>query len=145
MVNPVKRSASGRLKDAMNLFFLMTGQDGAGEPFLRDAGPLVSRDAVEVFKDLPSFADRLRRPKDPSCVVVILGPSDEDLKRIAPLREYLKDSRILLVLRDQGEETMRLAHRILPTYITYFDNGTSGVVSVIRRVMKDTCIREGER
>ena len=129
----------------MNLFFLMTGQDGAGEPFLRDASPLVSREAVEVFKDLPSFAERLRRPKDPSCVVVILGPSDGDLKRIAPLREYLKDSRILFVLRDQSEETIGLAHRVLPTYITYFDNGTSGVVSVIKHIMKDACVREGER
>jgi hypothetical protein len=129
----------------MNLFFLMTGRDGAGEPFLRDASPLVSRDAVEVFKDLPSFAERLRRPKDPSCVVVILGPSDEELKRIAPLREYLRDSRILLVLRDQSQETIGLAHRVLPTYITYFDNGTSGVVSVIKHIMKDSCVREGER
>ncbi len=129
----------------MNLFFLMTGQDGQGEPFLRDASPLVPPGAVEVFRDLPSFAERLRRPKDPFSVVLVVGPSDEDLKKVAPLREYLKDSRIVLVLRDQSEKTISLAHRFLPTYITYLDNGTSGVVSVIKRVMKDTFVGEGER
>ncbi len=129
----------------MNLFFLMTGKDPGGERFLRDANPLVPPDAVEVYRDVASFADRLRRPKDPSCVVVILGPSDDDLKRIASLREFLKDSRILLVLDDQGEETISLAHRILPTYITYLDNGTAGVVSVIKQVMKDAGVRKGER
>ena len=129
----------------MNLFFLMTGKDPGSERFLRDANPLVPPDAVEVYRDVASFADRLRRPKDPSCVVVILGPSDDDLKRIASLREFLKDSRILLVLDDQGEETISLAHRILPTYITYLDNGTAGVVSVIKQVMKDAGVRKGER
>jgi len=129
----------------MNLFFLMTGRDAEGGQFLRDASRLVSRDAVEVFRDVGSFADRLRRPKDPLPVVVVLGPSDEDLKRIVPLREFLKDSRILLVLRGQNDETIRLAHRILPTYITYLDNGTGGVVSVIKQVMKDNCVTAGER
>jgi len=129
----------------MKLFFLMTGNDAGGEPFLRDASRLVSRDAVEVFRDVASFAERLRRPKDPFSVVIVLGPSDDDLKNVAPLREFLKDSRILLVLRDQSEETISLAHRVLPTYITYLDNGTAGVVSVIRQVMRDTCVREGDR
>lgn len=127
----------------MNLFFLMTGKDAGSDRFLRDARLLVSPAAVEIFTDVPCFAERLRRPKDPFSVVVILGPSDEDLKKVAPLREYLKDSRILLVLREQSEETIGLAHRILPTYITYLDNSTSGVVSVIKQVIKDTGVKAG--
>jgi hypothetical protein len=129
----------------MNLFFLMPGPDGGAERFLRDASPFVPQNALEVFRDVGGFAERLRRPKDPSSVVVVLGPSPEDLKRIAVLRDYLKDSRILLVLRDQSEETISLAHRVLPTYITYLDNSTAGIVSVLRQVMKDTGVGEEEK
>jgi len=121
----------------MNLFFLIGDKGGRGGRFLEDVIPLFPQDRLEVFVGLAGFAERIRKPRDPFGALVLLGPSHEDLRRVISLRDFLKDTRVLLVLGDQHEETISLAHKMLPTYISYLDNGTSGVVSVLRQLMKD--------
>ncbi len=128
----------------MNLFCLMTAKGGEGERFLQAASPLFSPDKVEVFRDVDSFAERLRKPRDPSCAVLAVGPSDADVRKIVSLRDFLKDGRILLVLGDQSEETISLVHKTLPTYISYLDNGTAGIVTVLKQVMKGSGVKEVE-
>jgi len=126
----------------MNLFVIVSGHNGEGEPYLRDISQLVPRDRLEVFLDVPSFAERLRRPKDPLTTLLLLRPSHEDLMKVVSLRDLLKDARILLVLDDQSEETISLAHKVRPTYISYVDNGTSGVVAVLKQLLRDVRARE---
>ena len=121
----------------MNLFFLRLRKDGDGGRFLRDVSPIVSPEDFEVFGDLASFHERLRKPRDPSSIMLILDPSYEDLRRVVALREFIKESKVLLVLRDQCAETISLAHKILPTYISYLDGGTSGLVAVLKQLMRD--------
>lgn len=127
----------------MNLFFLIAEPGGAGGRFLEDLTPLVPEDKLEVLSGVSALAERLRKPRDPCCVVLVLGPSHEDLKTLASLRDHLKEAKILLVLRDQGPETIALAHLIKPTYITDLDNGTSGLASVLKRLFQDSGRREG--
>jgi hypothetical protein len=74
--------------------------------------------------------------------VLAVGPSDGDMRRLVSLREYLKDARILLVLDDQSEEKIALVHKTLPTYISYLDNGTAGIVTVLKQVMKGSGVKE---
>jgi len=126
----------------MNLFVIVTGHNGEGEPYLRDIAQLVPRDHLEVFPDVPSFAERLSKPKDPLTTLLLLRPSHEDLMKVVSLRDFFKDARILLVLDDQSEETIALAHKVRPTYISYVDNGTSGVVAVLKQLLRDVRARE---
>lgn len=128
----------------MNLLCLMPGESGEEDRFVQAARPLFSPDKVEVFRDLDAFAARLHKPRDASCALLVVDPSDKDLERLAGLRIFLKDARILLVLADGREETIALAHRTLPTYISYLDNGTAGIVTVLKRIMRDAGVRAGE-
>lgn len=128
----------------MNLFVLIAEKGGTGGQFVADVTTLVPRDKLEILRGYPALAERLKRPRDPFLSVLVLGPSHEDLRRIVSLREYLKDARVLLVLGDESEETIALAHRLRPTYISDLDDGSSGVVSVLRRLMMDARAQEGE-
>jgi len=129
----------------MNLFVIVTGHNGGGEPYLRDIAQLVPPDHLEVFHDVPSFAERLRKPKDPLTTLLLLRPSHEDLKNLVALLDLLKDARILLVLDDQSDETIALAHKVRPTYISYVDNGTGGVIAVLKQLLRDVRAREAWR
>ncbi len=129
----------------MNLFVLIAEEGGTGGPFVEAVTPLVPKDKLEVLLGLPALAERLRKPHDPFCALLVLGPSHEDLRRIISLRDFLKDIRVLLVLGDESDETITLAHRVLPTYISELEDGTSGVVSVLKQLIKDARVREGER
>jgi hypothetical protein len=121
----------------MNLFFLIAeDSDGAG-PFLRSVLHLVPEDKLEVFDGFSEFSERLRRPRDLSSAVLVVGPSPDDLKKLVSLKNNLKDVKILLVMAESTPETIALAHRVMPTYISDIENGPTGVVSVLNRVLRD--------
>jgi hypothetical protein len=121
----------------MNVFVYMPRSGGKGDELLRELGPFVSQGSLEAFLNFSDFAARVRRPKDPLSIALVFDPGQEDLRGIASLRDFLKDTRTLLVLSDQQEETIALAHRIFPAYIAYLDNGISGTVSVLRQLIKN--------
>jgi len=115
----------------MNLFIYMSTPGDKGDELLKAVAPYVSRGSLDVFSDLRSFALRVRRPKDSFSIALIWNPSKEDLREIARMRDFLTGVRTLLVLPDQETETIALAHKIFPNYITYIDEGVSEVVSVL--------------
>jgi hypothetical protein len=120
----------------MNLFFYMPRPSEKGAQLLSAAAPFVSRGSLEVFRDLTSFAERVRRPKDPFSAALIFDPTREDLRGITSLRDFLKDTRTLLILPDEHEEMISLAHRIFPAYIAYTDNNIADIVSVLGQLVK---------
>lgn len=115
----------------MNLIFYLPRPGDRGDDLLRAVAPFVSRGSLEVFSDLRSFAARIRQPKRSFSVALIWNPTTEDLREIGLMRDFLIGVRTLLVLPDQEMETIALAHKIFPTYITYIDEGLSEVVSVL--------------
>jgi hypothetical protein len=120
----------------MDIFLLMPRPGRGGGRLLDLMLPLAPFVHPEVFFDLPDLAARLRRPKAPESIALIHDPSHEDLRALAELKDYLRGMRILLVLPDQEEETIALAHKLLPSYITYVDNGTSGIMAIIRQLAR---------
>jgi hypothetical protein len=120
----------------MNLFFYLPGSRGKGEDVLGAVAPFACGGSLEVFPDLRSFAARMRRPKDSLSVALIWNPTKEDLRAIGSMRDLLTGVRTLLILPDQETETIALAHKIFPTYITYVDEGASKIVSVLERLTR---------
>lgn len=129
----------------MNLFFLVGENDGPSGKLLHDVSSLVPEDKLEIFLGLGPLAERLRKkPRDASSALLVLGPSHGELAAIVRLGDFLKDTRVLLVLTDQSPSTIALAHRIKPTYISDFDGDTSGVVAVLRQLTRDVSAREAK-
>lgn len=115
----------------MNLFVYLPSPGDRGDELLSAISPFFSQGSLEVFSDLRSFAARIRQPKDTFSIALIWDPTTEDLREIGSMRDFLTGVRTLLVLPDQEMETITLAHKIFPTYITYIDEGLSEVVSVL--------------
>ncbi|MEN6311485.1 MAG: hypothetical protein ABFD80_08110 [Acidobacteriota bacterium] len=120
----------------MNLFIYMPGQDAKGGELLSAVAPFVSGGCLEVFPDLLDFAARIRRPKDALSIALIWNPARQDLRELGAMRDFLGGVRTLLVLPDEDRETVALAHKIFPAYITYVDDGISEIVSVLKRLTK---------
>lgn len=122
----------------MNLFFLIAENSNGAGSFLRAMLHLVPEDRLEVFDGLPAFSERLRRPRDPSFAVLVIGPSHDDLKQLASLKKNLKHGKILLVLNDDRRETIALAHKVMPTFISDLESGPPRVVSVLGQLVRDS-------
>jgi len=124
----------GEAGEAMNLFLYMRTPGGREDGLLSAVAPYVSAGSLEVFTDFRSFAERARKPKQTPSVAVVYNPNAPDLRALVSLRDFLRDVRVLLILPDQDEETIALAHRVRPAYLAYVDDGISGVVSVLKRL-----------
>ncbi len=119
----------------MNFFVYMPRPGARGGRLLGDVVRLALPDGIEVFSDLQSLTVRIRRPKDPPTIVLVFDPTADELRGLADLRDFLGGARILLVLSEQGAETIALAHRLLPTFIAPVDNGQAELLAVIRRLL----------
>lgn len=128
------RGPRGAAVKVMNLFFYISRPSGHEERLLGAVAPVVSRGSLEVFRNFRSLVERVRRPKESFSAAVIFNPTNEDLRKFISIRDFLEETRILLVLADQDEETIALAHRIFPTYIAYLDGDISEVASVLERL-----------
>jgi hypothetical protein len=119
----------------MNLFVYLPAFSEKSRRFLDGVRLLSSEISVEVFDTRAGFIRRLRQPKDDSLVAVFFDPSHEDLESVRNAREFLVNVPLLLVLSDQDELTMTLAHKLLPLYITYVDSDLSQLFSVVRKLL----------
>jgi hypothetical protein len=82
---------------------------------------------LEVFADLPSFAGRVRRPKDPGSVVLVYGPTHDGLNGLAS--GIASNGRGSYCPSRPGRRDHRAA-TAFPTYIGYVDNGLAGIVCI---------------
>jgi hypothetical protein len=81
-----------------------------------------------------SLLHRLQHPPEISFVVVVFAVGEEELWNLYGLRLLLEGTRLILVLPDQEEETLKAAHRLRPRYITYADNDFTDLIGVIQRM-----------
>jgi len=121
----------------MNLLLYMPRPGKKGARLLATVVPMIQHESLEVFPDLAGFTERVKKPKDPTSVAIIFDPTDDELRSLAGLRGYLKGTKILLVLPDQDDETISLAHKLLPTYISYVDNDISRIGAVLKRTVNN--------
>jgi hypothetical protein len=118
----------------LNIIFYLPRPLEEGNELLKAVIPYAVGGHLEVLSDLSGFAARLNRPKDPSSVAIVWDPTSEELRRIAAMKNLLAGVRTLLVLPDQETETLSLAHKIMPAYISYTDQGTAEIISVLERL-----------
>jgi hypothetical protein len=119
----------------MDLFIYLPTVSEKGRRFLDLVGQLPSGVDKEVFDTRGGFTKRLRQPKDHGLITILFNPSREDLEEMGSAREFLTNIPLLLVLSDQEPETLALAYRLLPSYITYVDSDLSQLLAVVRKLL----------
>jgi hypothetical protein len=91
-------------------------------------------DGVEIYRTIGSFLNRLQHPPEIPFVIVLLVAGKEELSNLYTFHLFFEGRRLILVLPDQAEETLKAAHRLRPRYITYTDNDFSDLAGVIQRM-----------
>jgi hypothetical protein len=118
-----------------NLFIYLPAVSERSHRFLDLVRQLPSGVNTEVFEKRGEFIGRLRQPKDNGLITILFDPSREDLEGMDVARQFLSDVPLLLVLSDQEPETLALAYRLLPSYITYVDSDLSQLLAVVKKLL----------
>lgn len=105
-----------------------------GQEFLDSVSSSIPGSLIEVISDRAGLSAWIYRPKDPSSVMIFWNPTHTELRQIGAMKDLLLGVRTVLVLPDGEAETVALAQQIRPVSITYVDDGTSTIVSVLKRL-----------
>ncbi len=73
---------------------------------------------IEIFKRLDDLRARLRTPVEPDSIAVFLASSLKELQDMQSLRGLLTEIYIILVLPDLKKGTVKVAHHLLPRYLS---------------------------
>jgi hypothetical protein len=121
-------------KRGLNVFVYLSSPAAASPSFLDPLRQLLPEARPEVFESLEELKQRLRRPKNDSSIMIVFSPSREDLSALGSVRDFLGKVHLLLVLPDQEETTLALAHRLLPSFISYVDSDFKELLSVVNKL-----------
>jgi hypothetical protein len=91
-------------------------------------------DGIEIYRTFHSFSHRLQNPPDLPFVIVLLACEGSELLDFQSIDHLSAGGRLILVLPDQAEETLRAAHRLRPRYLTYADDDFGDLVRVIQKM-----------
>jgi hypothetical protein len=89
--------------------------------------------SVERFDSLGAMSRRLQSPPLESRLAVLLAGSREELLNIASFKSAFEGMQILLILPEQDNELLMIAHQLRPRYITYRSDEFSDLIAVLQR------------
>ena len=102
----------------MQLLFYSSG-DGQNEKRLEAAvHKVIPESKIELFKRLDDLRERLRRPVEPDSIAVLSALNREELQQMQLLRRLLIEIYIVLVIPDRKKSTIKLAHLLLPRFLS---------------------------
>jgi len=90
-------------------------------------------DGIEVYQTINDLSLRLRGAKDTAIVILLVG-NREDFLDLLAIRHLFRNIRIIVVVPDTEHETIAMAHRLRPRYLTYIDGNFLGLSAVVNKM-----------
>lgn len=117
----------------MRILLYAAARDPEGPRLRGLLSQVVPPASLESFSILAAMALRLQQSGGDRFLAVLVVNDRDVLREIVSLRTAFDGSQVLLVLPDQDEETMRVAHRLHPRYTTYKSEQYADLLAVVRR------------
>lgn len=90
--------------------------------------------AFEIFRTINDLSRKLRQPKKDLMIVVLFLFDREDILDVLNIQHLFRNTRVILVVPDLDEETIALAHRLRPRYLTYVNGNYPALRTVIDKM-----------
>jgi hypothetical protein len=95
---------------------------------------VIPESKIELFKRLDDFRERLRRPVEPNSIAVLSASNREELQQMQLLRGLLTEIYVVLVIPDRKKSTIKLAHLLLPRFLSQRNNNFIDLSKVLNKM-----------
>jgi hypothetical protein len=95
--------------------------------------------AIQVHRSISGLSQSLQPPKEDIGVVVLVVGEQEDIRELIAVRHLFRNVPIVLVVSETDAQTISLAHRLCPRYLTYVDGSLQTLKAVIDKMCKGYC------
>ena len=96
---------------------------------------LAKNDTVEIFNAIDCLSDRLKGDTSNISIILLLAPEKKILTDLLLIRHQLMGHRIVIILPDQTNDTLSMAHSLYPRFIAYRDGDLSDLRAVIEKML----------
>ncbi|MBN1380523.1 MAG: hypothetical protein JXA41_02490 [Deltaproteobacteria bacterium] len=110
-------------------------ESGVGKRLRNILESVVPKDHIELYSTMDDLFERFQNPICHGKVTVIFAATRKDFHRILPLKDFLSDMNLVLILPDDSPEMMAEAHTLRPRYITWADSDFRDIEAVLKRLM----------
>lgn len=118
----------------MQLLFYSGGDDQNEKRLKAAVHNVIPESKIELFKRLDDFRERLRRPVEPNSIAVLSVSNREELQQMQLLRRLLMEIYVVLVIPDRKKSTIKLAHLLLPRFLSQKNNNFIDLSKVLNKM-----------
>lgn len=119
----------------MSLLFYQPDRCHNCRGFLRMVMEISRERRAEILKNRHSLLVRLRTTPSSIRLAVICTPDRKELDELVAIRELFRGVRMILVLPDDGAESVRLGHLLRPRYHCFCGDPLANLQAVIRKIL----------
>ena len=121
----------------MNLiFFIHTDSSENGETLKRIMRQMFDTLEMEVYQSFNSLKAKLKQASNYSGeIFILLAESKSRLNELTSLVDLMDGRRILLILPDESELTISMAHQFFPRYFTFVNETYQDLCDVLIKMV----------
>jgi hypothetical protein len=120
----------------MQLLFYASKNDESENRLDAAIRSVAQGEAVERFVTLEDFRERLRSIVEPNSIMVLAAVDREELSKLQAFREMLTEIYIILVLPDREDDTIKLAHRLKPRFLSQTEDDFSDLSRIVAQMIR---------
>ena len=122
----------------MDLFYYMPANDPACEKMRQEVQHHLHQHKSEVFSDIHTLKKRLARPLEDYTIGILCATNKKDLDDLLAIDYLLEKLKIILLLSDSDEQTIALAHKLRPRFLSYIHADLKPLTMVLQKMIHGT-------
>ena len=119
--------------------------DTIGERLLCTIESSAINKKIEIYRRIDSLSQKLREPIYDIDISIIMIPNAKQLSKILLLKERLREINTILILPDRETNTISLAHKFYPRYISFSDSDFKDIGEVLKKMSINKQRKKGEK
>jgi hypothetical protein len=120
----------------MKILFYSSIREAAGMEIAERLKALATGDGLSVYRSIEALSYGLQRLYEHDPIVILRARDRKELLRIVSLRDLLQGLRIILLVPNREKETISLAHRLRPRFLSNSENDLSDTMSVLQKMIE---------
>lgn len=128
---------TGGNPEKMSLLVFSTKTNAAEKRFLRVTELLLLWKELIICRTINELSDELRQPHLNPRIVILFASTKKELNGILSIREFLADTKIILILPDTNPATIARGHALRPSYLSTCKTDFVDIAAVLGKMIKN--------
>ena len=91
---------------------------------------------TELYHTIKTLSQRLSSPVDGLAIIVLIAGDRKDLLNIIAIQKLFGLIRIIIILPDREEESVKIGYKLQPRFLTYVNGEISEVHAVLGKMLE---------